>query len=150
MITDLKSFESFVSHEIQICRARSAMHFGWMWAFKCWLSVSWALATRMQNQEGLSGCGTFKDGPLFFWGGWGSAIFWGMIFFLLCQTFSLGNTLCNNFFDIYTIRILGYKKALSWFFSPSLSLHDFIFGSVCCAAISFFGRQVNQVLLYVV
>ena len=34
MITDLRRFESFVSHEIQICRARSAMHFGWMWAFK--------------------------------------------------------------------------------------------------------------------
>ena len=33
MITDLRSFESFVSHEIQICRARSAMLFGWMWAF---------------------------------------------------------------------------------------------------------------------
>ena len=34
MITDLTSFGSFVSHEIQICRARSAMPFGWMWAFK--------------------------------------------------------------------------------------------------------------------
>ena len=33
MITDLRRFESFVSHEIQICRARSAMHFGWMWVF---------------------------------------------------------------------------------------------------------------------
>ena len=29
-----KFFESFVSHEIQICRARGAMYFGWMWAFK--------------------------------------------------------------------------------------------------------------------
>ena len=26
--TGLRSFESFVSHEIQICRARSAKHFG--------------------------------------------------------------------------------------------------------------------------
>ena len=30
----LKFFLSFVSHEIQICRARGAMCFGWMWAFK--------------------------------------------------------------------------------------------------------------------
>ena len=34
MITDLRRFESFVLHEIQICRARSAMYFGWRWAFK--------------------------------------------------------------------------------------------------------------------
>ena len=43
MITDLRSFESFVLHEIQICRAWSAMHFGWTWAFNdvnsLWSSV---------------------------------------------------------------------------------------------------------------
>jgi len=30
----LEVFQSFVSHEIQFCRARGAVHFGWIWAFK--------------------------------------------------------------------------------------------------------------------
>ena len=36
----LKLFESFVSCEIQICRARGAMHFWWMWAFN-WFGFRW-------------------------------------------------------------------------------------------------------------
>ena len=49
MITDLRRFESFVSHEIQICQARSAMHFGWMWAFK--LNTSCAESRPLSNSN---------------------------------------------------------------------------------------------------
>ena len=50
MITDLRRFESFVLHEIQICRARSAMYFGWRWAFKAPLhrwpnTLQWPVVT---------------------------------------------------------------------------------------------------------
>ena len=59
----LKFFESFVLHEIQICRTRGAMYFGWMWAFKTnefhwWIpesrmhrSVSWGWGRRYHARQ---------------------------------------------------------------------------------------------------